>query len=74
MAHVLDHVHTCILTIQYLSQFSPYFYHKSYLNTVYKYFITIYPYILPVFLNPKDGKKYIYFTSTVWGLLPYKTL
>ena len=48
-------------------------YHKLYLNIVYKYFITIYIYMLPVLLYPKAGKKYIYFRSTVWGLLPYKT-
>ena len=56
MAHVLDHVHTCIHSIQYLLQFSPYFSYKLYLNTVYKYSITIHPYMLPVFLHPKDGK------------------
>ena len=28
--------------------------------------------MLPVFSYPKDGKKYMYFRSTVWGLLPYK--
>ena len=56
MAHVLDHVHTHIHSIQYLLQFPPYFYHKLYLNTVYKYSITIYLYMLPVFLYPKDGK------------------
>ena len=30
--------------------------------------------MLPVFLYPKDGKKYMYYSSTVWGLLLYKTL
>ena len=35
----------------------PILYYKLYLNTVYKYSITIYLYILPVFLYPKDGKK-----------------
>ena len=48
--------------------------YKLYLNTVYKYSITIHPYMLPVLLYPKDGKKYMYFSSTIWGLLPYKTL
>ena len=43
MAHVLDHVHTRIHSIQYLLQFSPYFSYKLYLNTVYKYSITIHP-------------------------------
>ena len=51
----------------------PILYYKLYLNTVYKYFITIYIYMLPVLLYPKDGKKYMYFGSAVWGLLPYKT-
>ena len=46
-------------------------YYKLYLNTVYKYFITICLYMLPVFLYPKDGKKYMYFRSTIGGLLPY---
>ena len=73
MAHVLDHVHTCIHSIQYLLQFPPILYYKLYLNTVYKYFITTYLYMLPVFLYPKDGEKYMYFSSTIWGLLPYKT-
>ena len=72
MAHVLQHVHTCIHHIQYLLQFSPILYYKLYLNTVYKYSITIYLYMLPVFLYPKDGKKYVYYRSTIWGLLPYK--
>ena len=71
MAHVLDHVHTHIHSIQYLIQFLPYFSYKLYLNTVYKYSITIHPYMLPVFLHPKDGKKYMYFSSSVWGFLPY---
>ena len=31
-------------------------YHKLYLNTVYKYFITVYIYMLPVLLYPKDDK------------------
>ena len=74
MAHVLDHVHTHIHSIQYLLQFSPYFYYKLYLNTVYKYSITIHLYMLPVFLHPKDGKKYMYLSSTIWGFLPYKAL
>ena len=52
----------------------PILYYKLYLNTVYNYFITIYLYMLPVLLYPNDGKKYMYFSSTVWGLLPYKTL
>ena len=53
---------------------SPILSYKLYLNTVYKYSIIIHPYMLPVLLYPKDGKKYMYFSSTVWGLLPYKTL
>ena len=65
MAHVLDDVHTCLHSIQYLLQFFPYFSYKLYLNTVYKYFITIHPYMLPVLLYPKDGKKYMYFSSSV---------
>ena len=72
MSHVLDHVHTRIHSIQYLLQFSPYFSYKLYLNTVYKYSITIHLYMLPVFLHPKDGKKYMYFSSSVSGFLPYK--
>ena len=71
MSHVLDHVHTCIHSIQYLLQFSPYFSYKLYLNTIYKYSITIQLYMLPVFLHPKDGKKYMYFSSSMWGFLPY---
>ena len=71
MSHVLDHVHTRIHSIEYLLQFLPYFSYKLYLNTVYKYSITIYPYMLPVFLHPKDGKKYMYFSSSVWFFLPY---
>ena len=67
MSHVLDHVHTHTHSIQYLLQFSPYFSYKSYLNTVYKYSITIHLYMLPVFLHPKDGKKYMYFNSSIWG-------
>ena len=51
----------------------PILYYKLYLNTANKYFITICIYILPVLLYPKDGKKYMYFRSTIWGLLPYKT-
>ena len=51
----------------------PILYYKLYLNTVYKNFITIYIYMLPVLLYPKDGKKYMYFISTIWDLLPYKT-
>ena len=50
----------------------PILYYKLYLNTVYKYFVTIYLYMLLVFLYPKDGKKYMYFRSTIWDLLPYK--
>ena len=71
---------TCIIACSYiytlytvLITIFPILYHKLYLNTVYKYFITIYIYMLPVLLYPKDGKKYIYFRSTIWGLLPYKT-
>ena len=56
MSHVLDHVHTCIHSIQYLLQFSPYFSYKLYLNSVYKYSITIPLYMLPILLYPKDGK------------------
>ena len=56
MVHVLDHVHTCIHFIQYLSQFSPYFSYKLYLNTVYKYSITIPIYMLPILSYPKAGK------------------
>ena len=56
MSHVLDHVHTPIHSIQYLLQFSPYLSYKLYLNTVYKYSITIPPYMLPVLLYPEDGK------------------
>ena len=41
----------------------PILYYKLYLNTVYKYSITIYLYMLPVSLYPKDGKKYMYFRS-----------
>ena len=51
----------------------PILYYKLCLNTVYKDFITIYIYMLPVLLHPKDGKKYMYFRSVIWGLLPYKT-
>ena len=51
----------------------PILYYKLYLNTVYKYFITIYIYMLPVLLYPKDGQKYMYIRSAIWGLLPYKT-
>ena len=65
MAHVLDHVHTRIHSIQYLLQFSPYFSYKLYLNTLYKYSITIYLYMLPVLLYPKDGK------NTCISALPY---
>ena len=71
MSHVLDHVHKCIYSIQYLLQFSPYFSYKLYLNTVYKYSITIPLYMLPVFLHPKDGKKYMYFSSSIWVFLLY---
>ena len=56
MSHVLDHVHTRIHSIQYLLQFSPYFSYKLYLNSVYKYSITIPLYMLPILLYPKDGK------------------
>ena len=28
--------------------------------------------MLPMLLYPKVGKKYIFFMSIVWGLLPYK--
>ena len=65
MSHVFDHVHTHIHSIQYLLQFSPYFSYKLYLNTVYKYSITILPYMLPVLLYPKDGK------NTCISALPY---
>ena len=56
MSHVLDHVYTCIHSIQYLLQFSPYFSYKLYLNTVYKYSITIPLYMLPILYYPKDGR------------------
>ena len=56
MSHVFDHVHTCIHSIQYLLQFLPFLSYKLYLNTVYKYSITILLYMLPVLLYPKDGK------------------
>ena len=56
MVHVLDHDHTCIHFIQYLLQFSPYFSYKLYLNTVYKYSITIPIYMLPILSYPKAGK------------------
>ena len=29
--------------------------------------------MLPVLLYPKDGQKYMYIRSAIWGLLPYKT-
>ena len=29
--------------------------------------------MLPMLPHPKVGKKYIFFRSTIWGLLPYKT-
>ena len=74
MPRELDHVHTRIHSIQYLLQFSPYFSYKLYLNSVYKYSITIHLYMLPVFLHPKDGKKYMYFSSSVWGFLPYNNI
>ena len=72
MSHVFDHVHTHIHSIQYLLQFSPYFSYKLYLNTVYKYSITILLYMLPILYYPKDGKKYMYLSSSVWVFLPYK--
>ena len=56
MSHVLDYVLTRIHSIQYLLQFSPYFSYKLYLNTVYKYSITILLYMLPILYYPKDGK------------------
>ena len=56
MSNVLDHVHSRLHSIQYLLQYFPYFSYKLYLNTVYKYSITILPYMLPVLLYPKDGK------------------
>ena len=56
MSHVFEHVHTCIHFIQYLLQFSPYFSYKLYLNTVYKYSITIPIYMLPLLSYPKAGK------------------
>ena len=74
MAHVLQHVHTCIHYTQYLLQFFPIPYYKLYLNTVYKYIITIY---IPDITNvtiPKAGNKYIFYRSAGWGLLPYKLL
>ena len=40
-------------------------YHKLYLNTVYKYFITIYIHMLPVLLYSKAGK------NTYISGLPY---
>ena len=42
-------------------------YHKLYLNTVYKYFITIYIYMLQVLLYPKAGKK-IYISDLPYGV------
>ena len=48
-------------------------YYKFYLNNVYKYFITINIYMLPMLFYPKAGKKCMSFRSIVWGLLPYKT-
>ena len=48
-------MHVYILNSFFL-QFSPYFSYKLYLNTVYKYSITIPIYILPVLYYPKDGK------------------
>ena len=71
MSHVLDHVHTHIHSIQYLLQFSPYFSYKLYLNTVYKYSITIHPYMLPVFLHLKMVK-YTCISALPYGVfLPY---
>ena len=55
MSHVLDYFHTHIHSIQYLLQFSPYFSYKLYLNTVYKYSITIPLYMLPILYYPKGG-------------------
>ena len=43
MAHVIQHIHTCIHYTPYLTQFSPYII-KNYTYTVYNYFITIYIY------------------------------
>ena len=40
-------------------------YYKLYLNTVYKYFITFYIYMLPMLLYPKAGK------NTYLSGLPY---
>ena len=56
MSHVFQHVHARIHFIQYLLQFSPYFSYKLYLNTVYKYSITIPIYMLPILSYPKAGK------------------
>ena len=72
MSHVFHHVHTCVHSIQYLLQFSPYFSYKLYLNTVYKYSITIPIYMLLILYYPKDGKKYMYLRSSIWDFLPYK--
>ena len=72
MAHVLWHVHTCIQLYTVFNTISPIHNYKLYLNTVYNYFITIYIQMLPMLLYPKLVKKYIFFMSTVWGLLPYK--
>ena len=60
MSHVFDHVHTHIHSIQYLLQFSPYFSYKLYLNTVYKYSITILLYMLPILYYPKDGEIHVF--------------
>ena len=72
---------TCIRPCSYTYTFYtvfitifPILYYKLHLNTVYKYSITIHPYTLPVFLHPKDGKKYMYFSSSVWGFYHIITL
>ena len=60
MSHVFDHVHTRIHSIQYLLQFSPYFSYKLYLNTVYKYSITIPIYMLPILYYLKMVKIHVF--------------
>ena len=68
--YLIMSIHVYILYSIYYN-FPHTFLYKLYLNTVYKYSITILPYMLPVLLYPKDGKKYMYLSSTIWGFLPY---
>ena len=67
MAHVLQHVHTCIYYTQYLAQFSPYII-INYTKILYT--ITLLPFIsryYQMLLYPKPGKKYI-FSCLLYGV------